>query len=261
PLRRGIADLGRMQDSARRVTALLPKETQAPPATVRHPDPVNTPPLAMRGVTYRHPGATRPVLEGFDLSLTPGRITALTGPSGGGKSTVLALAAGLVDPEAGEIRLFGQPLATLPEPEIRAGLAFLPQRSALLGDSFFDMLALADPALTEAEAQAALAATALDDTVARRGGLNAPLRENGAGLSGGEQRRLALARTLLRRPRLLLLDEPTEGLDRAAAARVLDGIRRFLPDATILTASHRAVEKRWADHSLYIAGQPRPPED
>ncbi|MGB8622679.1 MAG: ABC transporter transmembrane domain-containing protein, partial [Paracoccaceae bacterium] len=111
PLRRGIADLGRMQDSARRVTALLPKETQAPPARVRHPDPVNTPPLAMQGVTYRHPGAARPVLEGFDLSLTPGRIIALTGPSGGGKSTVLALAAGLVHPEAGEIRLFGQPLA------------------------------------------------------------------------------------------------------------------------------------------------------
>lgn len=254
PLRRGLADLGRMQDAARRVTRLLEAPQKSAPAQPCPPAQADAPVLELRDVSYTHPGAVRPVVSGFSLRLLQGQTLALTGTSGGGKSTILSLAAGLIPPEQGQITLFGQPLDALPESQMRADLAFLPQRSTILGTSFFDALALADPMLSDADALAVLEAVALQGTVAARGGLHAPLRENGAGLSGGEQRRLTLARTLLRRPRLLLLDEPTEGLDRATALHVLNGIRRVLPDATILTASHRKVEIQWASASLALSG-------
>ncbi|RAP43012.1 hypothetical protein BYZ73_02215 [Rhodovulum viride] len=253
PLRRGLADLGRMLDAARRVTRLLPGEaaagTPARPAPATAPD-ATCPALEMTDIAYRHPGAEAPVLQGFSLTLAPGACVALTGASGSGKSTVLALAAGLIQPEAGTIRLAGRPIDELPETRLRAEMTYLPQRSMLLGQSFFDMLALADPDLDEREALDLLEAVALSSTVAARGGLHAPLKENGAGLSGGEQRRLALARALLRRPRLLLLDEPTEGLDRPTATRVLGAIREILPEAAILTASHRKAERDWADRLI-----------
>ncbi|MHC0054751.1 amino acid ABC transporter ATP-binding/permease protein [Actibacterium sp. D379-3] len=255
PLRRGLADLGRMQVAARNVVRLLPA-TAVPSPPLPHPAALigTAPALALDRVTYRHPGAAQPVLERFSLSVAAGETVALTGPSGGGKSTILALTAGLIAPDAGEISLFGQPIATLPEPALRREVAFLPQRSAILGTSFMDVLALADPDLTETDAQSVLQAVALWGTVQQRGGLHAPLRENGTGLSGGEQRRLTLARTLLRRPRLLLLDEPTEGLDHATAATVLRGIRRMLPETAILTASHRRVEQDWADRLAPLGG-------
>jgi ATP-binding cassette subfamily C protein CydC len=253
PLRRGLAELGRMVDAARRVNRLLPGEAPAP-APLAAPGPVaGAPALAFHAVTFRHPGAAEPVLSDFGLTVQPGETVALTGPSGGGKSTVLGLAAGLITPEAGEIALFGQPLAALPEHDLRAQLTYLPQRSALLGRSLYETLALADPELSEAQAEAVLEAMQLDEMARRRGGLHAPLKDNGAGLSGGEQRRLALARALLRRPGLLLLDEPTEGLDRDTASMILFHARQALPHAAIVVAAHRAVERQWADRVVDLA--------
>ena len=252
PLRRGLAELGRMVDAARRVNRLLPGD-EPTPATMPAPAPVaDAPALAFHSVTFRHPGAARAVLSGFDLTVEPGETVALAGPSGGGKSTVLSLAAGLIAPGSGEIALFGQPLASLPEHDLRARLSYLPQRSMLLGRSLFETLALADPELTEDQAENALEAMQLGEMARRRGGLHAPLKDNGAGLSGGEQRRLALARALLRRPDLLLLDEPTEGLDRETASVILCRTRQALPHAAIVVAAHRMVERQWADRVIRL---------
>ncbi|TCM88178.1 amino acid ABC transporter ATP-binding/permease protein [Rhodovulum steppense] len=252
PVRRGLADLGRMLDAARRVRRLLPENDAAPVAAspAASPPRPETAALEMSNIAYRHPGAENPVIEGFALSVAPGEKVALTGVSGRGKSTVLALAAGLIQPDRGQILVSGRPLRDLPESQLRAEVTYLPQRSMLLGTSFFDMLALGTTELDERDALAALEAVALSSTVAGRGGLHAKLSENGAGLSGGEQRRLALARALLRHPQLLLLDEPTEGLDRPTAIRVLAGIRDFLPRATLLIASHRKAERDWADRLI-----------
>jgi len=97
-----------------------------------------------------------------------------------------------------------------------------------------------------------LRAVALEGVVQDKGGLDFALGPQGAGLSGGEARRLVLARALLRRPSVLLLDEPTEGLDAELAARVLAGIRGHLPQAAILAASHRRAELEWADLVRHI---------
>ncbi|MBK5933550.1 ATP-binding cassette subfamily C protein CydC [Rhodovulum imhoffii] len=250
PVRRGLAELGRILDAARNVRRLLPEDKAPHPKRPARRDEAVA--LRMENICFRHAGALRPVLEGFALSVEPGETVALTGPSGSGKSTVLALAARLIRPESGRVVLSGTDLATLPAAQLRAALTYLPQRSTLLGNSFFDVLTLADPALTEERASDVLEAMALASVVAARGGLHAPLRENGAGLSGGEQRRLVLARAVLRRPGLLLLDEPTEGLDRATADTVLAGLRRILPEATILTASHRRAERDWAERIIQM---------
>ncbi|MGM0585161.1 MAG: amino acid ABC transporter ATP-binding/permease protein [Pseudomonadota bacterium] len=250
PLRRGVAELGRMRDAAGRIFPGAARPD--PPARTAAPAPQAPAALEARELTCRRPGAPRPVIRGVSLTVAPGETVALVGASGSGKSTLLALMAGLLTPETGEVRWRGRPLQDWPEPALRAELTLVPQRSALIAGTIRDNLALARDALDDAEALAALEAAALAQTVAAKGGLSARLGERGAGLSGGEARRLALARGLLRRPRALLLDEPTEGLDAATARAVLAGIRRLLPGAAILVASHRPAERAWADRVVRL---------
>ena len=119
-------------------------------------------------------------------------------------------------------------------------VTLVPQRSALLAGTIRDNLSLAAAENTGDEALwEVLDTVALADTLRARDGLETRLGEGGSGLSGGETRRLTLARAILRRPRLLLLDEPTEGLDAATADRVMSNLRKSLPETAILAALHR----------------------
>lgn len=247
PLRRAMADLGRMMLAARRVRANLVPVDPAPVLAEVLP-PITG--LVFDAVSFARPGSLRPVLEGLSLSLSPGQTMALTGVSGAGKSTALLLAAGLLRPGAGRVLLDGRPLTGWSETALRSRLMLVPQRAALMAGSVRDALQLAAPEAADTALWAALRAVALEAVVAARGGLDATLGPGGSGLSGGEARRLVLARALLRRPAVLLLDEPTEGLDDATARMVLAGLREFLPDAAILTASHREAETDWADRCL-----------
>jgi len=250
PLRRAVAELGRMTDAARRVAPeltpdMLPANADPPPVS---PDPA-APGLALDRVTWQRPGAAQPVLADVSLVVAPGEWVALRGKSGRGKSTLLTLAAGLVAPTNGVVHVLGHPVGHWPEPALRAALGMLPQRAALMSGTIFDALRLGAPGLTQQEAWAALETVQLAHVIEARGGLGLRLGERGAGLSGGEGRRLALARVLLRRPRVLLLDEVTEGLDDATARALLANLRRYLPDTAVLMAAHRPVEIEFADRS------------
>jgi len=245
PLRRGVADLGRMMDAARRVGRQLDHaDTTQPPA--RPDNAVSTGQLTLQNVAWREDPSSEAVVSGISFSLSPGNIIALTGPSGCGKSTILHLAAGLLSPGEGRVTLDGRDMGDWSEAELRDRIGFLPQRSILTRGTVADILRMARPSASEAEMRAVLEAVALWPALAPRGGLRAELTEAGTGLSGGETRRLALARVLLRRPALLLLDEPTTGLDRETAQTVLSGVRKICPDSTILLASHSPVETDWA---------------
>lgn len=226
PLRRGFSEYGRMAGAARRIgTAPGPDAAAAPEM------PVTDAPLLS--------------LQAPELDLWPGDAIALTGPSGSGKSSLLMQVAGL-SPGNGTAILGRRP-EHWPDAALRDIVTMVPQRSALIAGTIRENLALAAPA-DDAAMWRALEAVALSDVIRERGGLNAMLREAGAGLSGGQARRLTLARAVLRAPRLLLLDEPTEGLDADTAGRVLTGIRTALPETAILAALHRG-----SDHPLFDA--------
>ncbi|MCP9483601.1 ATP-binding cassette domain-containing protein [Shimia sp. CNT1-13L.2] len=238
PLRRGIAEIGRIRDAAERVLAHDEQGLGAP----RVGGGATGSGLSATGVGFSRNGADAPLLRGVDLEVNAGETVALVGPSGSGKSTLLAILAGTEMAYDGEVRIAGQDLRAFGERELRGLLTLVPQRSALVSGSILANLSLAKESLSRDEAEAVLQAVQLDRVVENMGGLDAELGESGGGLSGGETRRLVLARALLRHPKVLLLDEPTEGLDTQTAKNVLEGIRGWLPEAAIITASHRETE-------------------
>ncbi|WP_417278030.1 thiol reductant ABC exporter subunit CydC [Celeribacter sp.] len=243
PLRRAVAEIGRMIGAARRVTA----QTEMPDQPDALPWPQGPQSLTFSSVTFAR-GTARPVLSDFNLSVAAGEWVALKGPSGVGKSTVLLLAAGALRPVSGKVSLNDQSVTDF----LPGATTLVGQRASLIQGTIAENLRLAAPEATDAALWAALAATALDKVVAGKGGLDARLGPRGAGLSGGETRRLVLARAILRQPSVLLLDEPTEGLDTATSDRVLAGIRAALPEAAVLIAAHRAEEQGAADRILSL---------
>ncbi|MCY1708654.1 ATP-binding cassette domain-containing protein [Pannonibacter sp. SL95] len=257
----GLAGWTRTQRAAARVMPLAEMGAEAGAgASGSHSTQItgeplpNAPALELTGVTFAYPGAQRAVLEGFDFTLARGETVCLVGPSGCGKSTVLALAARLMRPDAGAIRLGGRDLSGIPEVVLRQRLAVISQKPVLFNDTIAANLRLAVPEASPEAMWSALEAVGLADMIAARPeGLGSLLGEGGAGLSGGEARRLTLARALLIRPEVVLLDEVTEGLDDATAAGVLSALSAFRDEgASLLLISHRARELAIADRIVRL---------
>jgi ATP-binding cassette subfamily C protein CydC len=250
PLHRGVAEIGRMRDAAARLAPVIAARPMPGPTVA--PAGAGGPGLCLRAVTVAAPGGGDALIQPVNLSVAPGETVALTGRSGLGKSTLLHAIAGLSPPIQGRIAIDGCAPSDLPEAALRARLGVLPQVSRLVSGTIRSNLALAAPNATVAEMQTLLADLGLWPALAPRGGLDMALGEGGAGLSGGEARRVALARVLLRRPAVLLLDEPTEGLDRDSAARVMAAVRRHLPEAAILMTTHRDADLGVCDRKLAL---------
>ncbi|MFJ9951498.1 thiol reductant ABC exporter subunit CydD [Kitasatospora sp. NPDC091207] len=219
------------------------------------------------GLTVTHPGRTAPALDGAALTLRPGSTTALTGPSGAGKSTLLAVLLGLTAPDAGGVRITAADgrtyeLAELEPESWRRQIAWVPQHPYLFAGTVADNLRLYRPDATEDELGAALrSAHALEFVRQLPRGLATVLGEDGSGLSAGQRQRLALARVLLVDDRpLVLLDEPTAGLDGASEAAVVEAVRELAADParTVLLVAHRPALLAVADRLVRLAGAPAP---
>ena len=179
-------------------------------------------------------------LDRIDLDVAVGERVALEGPSGSGKSTVLALFLGLVEPTSGRVLVGGVDLRDIDLERWRAQLAWVPQSPHLFARSVADNIRLGRPEASEAAVLEALRAAHAEEFVsALPYGVDTVLGENGAGLSVGEQRRIALARAFLRDAPLLLLDEPTAGLDAHSEAVVAAALERLCVGRTVLLATHR----------------------
>ncbi|MEN3161041.1 ATP-binding cassette domain-containing protein [Tistrella mobilis] len=238
-LRRGVLDLGRTVIAARRLLPMLkPRPTPAAPAADPPPPPSA---LVIEDLRFAHDGAAAPLFDGLSLALARGERVALLGPSGAGKSTLVELIAGERRPDRGRIR-------ALPH-------SLLGQATDLFADDLAGNLLLADPAATSDRMLAALDRAGLGQLVRdHMAGLGQRLGEGGEGLSSGQRRRMALARIFLRDAPLLLLDEPTDGLDARTAAEVLTTVKELPQTQTILVVTHLRREAALADRLLIMEG-------
>lgn len=212
--------------------------------------------LAVReaGYCYRERASG---LAPVSVSIAAGARLVVRGASGAGKSTFAALLARSIDPDAGDVRLDGVDLRDYDEASLRARIALLPQRPHLFAASVAENLRTADASADDARLHDVLRAVALDDWLASLPqGLQTPLGEYGVGLSGGEARRLALARTLLRRAVVYVLDEPFEGLDAPLRARVAAGIDSWAGAASVVLISHDAAVFDGHAQTLHLTPRP-----
>ncbi|SCG41519.1 thiol reductant ABC exporter subunit CydC [Micromonospora halophytica] len=225
-----------------RVADLLaaPVETGPPPATGRPVTP-GSHDVRFDGVRVRYREGAVPALDGLDLDLPAGRRVAVVGPSGAGKSTLAAVLTGAVRPDAGRVTLDGEELTAYPAEELPRAIGGLLAEAYVFHASVRENLLLGRPGADEEELAAATRAAGLLDWVRDQpDGWDTVVGEEGGQLSGGQRQRLALARALLATPPVLVLDEPTEGLDPAAADAVLASALAATPAGhSVLLISHR----------------------
>jgi ATP-binding cassette subfamily C protein len=218
------------------------------------PAPAFAKDVEFNNVTFSYPGESeKQVLSGISFTIKANEITAIVGPSGSGKSTLADVLMGLLEPGGGSILIDGVPLTMTNRRGWRNHLAYVPQDSFLLHDSIAANLAVGRPDLTEPALWLALeAADAAAFVSALPRGLQTVVGDRGVRLSGGERQRIALARALLRRPRLLILDEATSALDWESQAAIAKSIRNLRGQLTVVTIAHRPSMIAFADWVVTI---------
>lgn len=194
------------------------------------------------------------VLKGIDLTFPAGTLTALVGPSGAGKSTILDLLSGLVAPAKGRVLVDRRDLRGCDLQSWRRSIGYVPQDVVLLHDTIRNNLSLGNTALSDADIEAALRQAGAEAFVrSRSDGIDAVAGERGQDMSGGQRQRLALARALIRKPRLLLLDEATSALDAETELAIAETLRKLTPGMTVVLSAHRPALEAIADQVVYLA--------
>jgi len=210
--------------------------------------------VRFEGVTFTHPGAKRPVLEGLDLEVPAGSKLGIVGATGVGKTTLIELLHRHYDPQAGRITLDGLDLRDLDPRELRRRVAVVDQDVVLFRGSIADNLRYGCPeADDEALQDAAERAQIADFIAAQPQGWETPVGERGTALSGGQRQRLAIARALLRDPLVLILDEATSAVDVETEASLIAAVDDLFAGRTRIVVSHRAEALASADRVLELA--------
>ena len=209
--------------------------------------------IGFHGVTFRYPGADRASLRDVTFTAGPGELVLVTGASGAGKSTLSKLLTRFYDPEAGVISLDGVPLTDLPLEFVRENVALLPQQTLVLNGTIRENIECGRPGATDAEIeQAARAAAAHGFITALPEGYDTHIAPGTAALSGGQLQRVAIARAMLRAAPVLVLDEPTTGLDSVAARRIVQPLRRLMSGRTTVMITHDLSLAPDADRVLVV---------
>ncbi|MCS0634805.1 ABC transporter ATP-binding protein/permease [Streptomyces sp. LP05-1] len=245
-----LSQLSQAATAARRLQeVLLPRPGDAPPPAGATALPA-TGTLTAEGLTLEAGG--RPLLGPLDLTARPGELLVVTGPMASGKTSLLRALAQLAEPAAGTVRFAGVPLTGAAPEAVHAALGHVPQRPVTLSGTLADNLRLGGDHDTAALRDACRVA-ALDgclDTLPD--GLDTPVGERGSTLSGGQLQRLALARAVLRRPAVLLLDDVTSAVDPATERLILDRLRAWAGETALVWATHREAVIAAADHVLRL---------
>jgi ATP-binding cassette subfamily B protein len=203
-------------------------------------------------VWLTYPEAVDPALADISLDVRPGETIALVGPSGSGKSTMLSLLIGFLAPTQGRMLLDGEDLRELDLRSYRRFLGVVPQETLLFEGSVRDNVTYGRPDLSESLVRQALEGANAWEFVTAMGGLDAVVGQRGGRLSGGQRQRLAIARAMIRNPRLLVLDEATSALDPASEALVQDALARLMQNRTAFVVAHRLSTVRRADRIVVL---------
>lgn len=196
-----------------------------------------------------------PVLDGFDLTLAPGKMTALVGPSGGGKSTILNLIMRMYDPNSGRVLLDGQDISHATLASLREKIAYVSQDTFLFAGTIMHNIRLGRQDATDNEViAAAKAANAHDFIMAQAKGYETDVGENGGLLSGGQRQRISIARAMLRDAEILLLDEATSALDAESEALFREALQQLTEGRTTIVIAHRLSTVHQADTIVVLEG-------
>ncbi|MFF3641213.1 NHLP family bacteriocin export ABC transporter peptidase/permease/ATPase subunit [Streptomyces sp. NPDC002564] len=207
--------------------------------------------VTLDAITFGYSPLDKPLLTGFSLAVGPGQQVALVGGSGSGKSTVSRLISGLYRPWEGTIRIDGQRLADIPRGALCASVSFVDQDVFLFEGTVRDNVALWDPSLTDDAVVDALKDACLYEVVARRpGGIHGRVEQDGRNFSGGQRQRLEIARALVRRPSILVLDEVTSALDAETERVIIDNLRRR--GCACVVIAHRLSTVRDSDEIVVL---------
>lgn len=211
--------------------------------------------LAFRGVSFRYPGSDHDVLHDIDLEVEPGQTVAVVGSSGAGKSTLAKLALRFYDPTAGRVALDGLDLRELRLHDLRENVTVLLQETLVFHGTIGENIAYGrDGATSEQVEEAARAADAHDFIQGLPDGYATMVGQRGRRLSGGQRQRVAIARAMIRDAPILILDEPTTGLDAASSERVLAPLRRLMEGRSTIVISHNLLTVRDADLIVVLEG-------
>jgi ATP-binding cassette subfamily C protein CydC len=262
PLAASALELPETLASGARVLELVDRA----PAVVDPPSPVSLPSgplaIALEGVRVRYAAGEAPALDGVSLRLEPGQRVALLGRSGAGKTTVANLLMRFIDPEEGRITLGGHDLRSYRREDVRRVIALAGQDSYLFSASIRENVLIGRPGATDRELEDALAgAGILDWASGLSDGWDTKVGEEGRAVSGGQRQRIAIARALITRAPVLVLDEPTAHLDRPTAERLLHDVLTGPRDRSVLLITHRPEGLDLVDAVHVLPAPPGRPVD
>ncbi|MFE5816865.1 ABC transporter ATP-binding protein [Streptomyces sp. NPDC056479] len=254
---RNLGQLGLTLTAATAGAQRLGEILDAEPAVADPAEPVAKWPVrgwvGFHGVSFAYPGAARESLRDLTFTAGPGELIVVTGPSGAGKSTTAKLLTRFYDPVSGVITLDGVPLPHLGLEFLRDNVALLPQETLILNGTLRDNIECGRPGASEADIErAARAAAAHDFIAALPEGYGTPIAPGTAALSGGQLKRITIARAMLRAAPVLVLDEPTAGLDSVAARQVVQPLRRLMSGRTTILITHDLSLAPDADRVLVV---------
>ncbi len=239
PLPAAFQSLGETRAATRRVLEILDAEPLVPEPTAPAPAPKGFA-IAFEGVTFTYPGAPRPALSGIDLDCPEGAKIAVLGPTGAGKTTLVNLLLRFWSPGRGRITLGGTDIAALGGEEVRRHIAVVSQHTHLFSGTIRENLLLADPTASRQRLEQACRSAEIHGFIAAQPeGYETQVGEAGVALSGGQSRRLAIARALLKDAPVLILDEPTEGLDGPTARALMRTLHDLMDGRSVLLITHR----------------------
>ncbi|WP_439139623.1 type I secretion system permease/ATPase [Roseicyclus sp.] len=237
----------------RSLTVVMKDDEQADAARPRLSRPHLSGHVELKNVTYAFPGASSPIIRNLSLKIPAGQKLAIVGRMGSGKSTLSRLISGLIEPSEGAVLVDGVDLRQIDKSDVRRNVGVMLQESWLFSGSVKENLQMGFYEYDDAHVLNIAKISGVDDFVAGHPqGYDMELRERGEGLSGGQRQSINLARALLHDPSLLILDEPTSSMDTATEKAVIDRLKAWAVDKTMVMVTHRNTLLELADRVLIV---------